>query len=408
MQSEQLVKKLNVKNRFLRQLILICLKKRENKEPSLKPQEISGANLNIRTSYSFSPYSPSFAAYRAYRSGIKIAGVCDFATTAASQEFIKSCKILGLKAVVGLELLVKSPSLGQFTAELYGINKANEEYFTSALENFRELLTKRAQAAAESINKTLNKFDMSLSFEEDVLPLIELKKDSVIMLKHVFMAEAQKIIEKYGKGQRTADFVRDELCLELEEGEYNLLCDSHDPFYQYDLLSTLRKHTSLKSDETEFPSVKTITSLAHDAGLICVYEYESRHGWLELETDATKAIEEFKLLLDKVKEEGFNAISLISREYGKKAFPLFVNAAREKEMLVVLNDKTEYPRNLFKSNPPEESRQYLEACAYAVLGNSISISECLSDGMFSDKTVIKCPSFEERLGVFSAIGRKGD
>ena len=89
MQSEQLVKKLNVKNRFLRQLILTCLKKRENSDSSLKPIDRSGANLNVHTYYSFSPYSPAFAAYMAYRSGIKIAGICDFGTVSGSKEFEK-------------------------------------------------------------------------------------------------------------------------------------------------------------------------------------------------------------------------------------------------------------------------------------------------------------------------------
>ncbi len=406
MQSEQLVKKLNVKNRFLRQLILTCLKKRENSDSSLKPIDRSGANLNVHTYYSFSPYSPAFAAYMAYRSGIKIAGICDFGTVSGSKEFEKSCKILGLSNVSGFEISARSEVLGNFSVCLYGVNKNNQEIFSSYLSDFSELLKKRAESAAGLVRNRLEKFDMSLSFEEDVLPLIDLKNGGVVTLKHVYMAEAQKIIEKYGKGKSTADFLRNDLCLDIAEGEYNLLCDANDPCYLYDLLSTLKNNSKLSLKEEDYPLAAQITAMAHDSGVIAVYEYECKYGWLELETESEKAISEFSALLDKIKGEGFNAVGLRSREYGKNALSLFVKAIKEKNMLVVLNDKTEYPRSLFKPNPPDDAKQYIETCAYAVLGNAMSICECLSDGMFSDKTLIKCPSFEERLGVFSAIGKK--
>ena len=174
----------------------------------------------------------------------------------------------------------------------------------------------------------------------------------------------------------------------------------------YDLLSTLKNNSKLSLKEEDYPLAAQITAMAHDSGAIAVYEYECKYGWLELETESEKAISEFSALLDKIKGEGFNAVGLCSREYGKNALSLFVKAIKEKNMLVVLNDKTEYPRSLFKPNPPDDAKQYIETCAYAVLGNAMSICECLSDGMFSDKTLIKCPSFEERLGVFSAIGKK--
>lgn len=406
MQSEHLINKLNCKNAFLRRLVLKNLKKLEKNDKTLQPVKTGGANLSIHTDYSFSPYSPALAAYMAYKSGMELVALCDVGTTSAANEFNACCKILDLKTICGFEVFFKSEKLGTCLASFYGINKNNAVKFEEPLKHFRDWCEERTRKALKTLNKQLKSFDIFIDYETDVQPLIKHKKGGVVTLKHLYMAEAEKIVEKCGKGKKTADFLRNELCLDITEGEYNLLCDSNNPYYLYDLLASLRgKH---RGDENlDFPAKDEFMSIAAETGVIVAYEYTCKHGWLELETEAKRPLAKFSALLDKVKDDGFNAVCLSSREYSKNALPLFINAIQEKGLLVILTDKTEYPRTCFNSAVPEQCKKYVEACSYALLGNAMSISENESEGLFTDKTLIKCPEIEKRINIFSAIGKNG-
>lgn len=407
MQSEQLIKHLNSKNVLYRKLLLALLKKTEKRNKKYGLEDNTSYNFNIRTDYSFSPYNPTMSAFMAYKAGVSVAGVCDFGTIAAANEFLSGCRTLDIFGICGFEIALKSTTLGNCTGAFYGVTKSNTALFEPMLANYREICEDRAVKATEKINKTLSKYDLCVDYEKEVYAFTRAKKNGTITLKHVFRAVAAKIIEKYGKGRSVADFLRSELCLDIDESEYNLLCDAQNPFYLYDLIAALRKYYRETGSITmEFPSVKTYTSAAADAGLIAAYEYTCKYRWLEMETESQKAVAQFSELLDKVKADGFNAVCLSVREYSKPALALFVEAVRKKELLVVLTQTNEYPRNMLGIDCPAEVKEYVENCALAIAGNTISIAECQSDGVFSDKTIIKCPSFEERVNLFASIGRK--
>ena len=407
MQSEQLIKHLNSKNGVIRKIVLSALKRAEKRDKKYKIAETSVYNFNIHTDYSFSPFSPTMAAFMAYKSGVSVAGVCDFGTVAAAKEFLSSCRTLEVFGICGFEIALKSGELGTCMATFYGINKKNVALFEGLLADFRTLCVNRAVKVTEKVNSILQKYDIVVDYEKDVFEFTRSSKNGTVTLKHVFRSVGEKIIEKYGKGRTTADFLRNELCLDIDESEYNLLCDAQNPYYIYDLIAALRKHFKESEDEMpEFPSVGSYTSIAADAGIIAAYEYTCKYRWLEIETESKKAIKEFSELLDKIKTEGFNAVCLSVREYSKSTLVTFVEAIRKKGLLVILTEKNDYPRSVFGIDCPKEVKSFVETCALAIAGNSLSIGECHSDGIFSDKTIIKCPSLEERLNLFASIGRK--
>jgi len=406
MQIERLIKKLNVRSVFLRKLILGMLKKTEKRDKKYGPDDPESYNFNIRTDYSFSPYNPTMAAFMAYKSGVSVAGICDYGTTAGCQEFFYGCKKLGIIGIGGFDAVLGSEKLGNCTASFFGVCDGDFG-FEPLLETFRINCLSRAQKATEAINGTLSKYGISIDYEKDVYKFTQSKKKGTVTLKHVFRAVGESIIQKYGKGKNTADFLRNELCLDIDESEYNLLCDHRNVYYIYDLIVALKKYFKDNDCMTVgFPDVKSYTSVADDSGVIAAYHYKCKYRWLEIETETEKTVAEFSELLDIIKAEGFNAVCLSVREYSKSALVKYIKAVKDKEMLVVLNEKSEYPHSLFGVDCPEESRAYVEACAFAIAGNALSIAECHSDGIFSDKTIIKCPSFEERLNIFASIGKK--
>ncbi|MBO7368722.1 MAG: hypothetical protein J6U25_00360, partial [Clostridia bacterium] len=49
-------------------------------------------NIQTHTIYSFSPYTPSMAAYMAYKFDLRVAGILDNYTIAGAKEFIEACE----------------------------------------------------------------------------------------------------------------------------------------------------------------------------------------------------------------------------------------------------------------------------------------------------------------------------
>ena len=105
MDREQLVLMLSHKNVKKRLKAVKLLKKFEEEDVSLVPEvNMNEGTLSLHSWYSFSPYSPSLAAYMAYKSGLGTASISDHDTLSGADEFLKACAILGLECSVGLQL----------------------------------------------------------------------------------------------------------------------------------------------------------------------------------------------------------------------------------------------------------------------------------------------------------------
>lgn len=407
MQNERLIERLNNKLKVVKKMALKELKKREKSDPSLVPgKAMHEVNLNVHTHYSFAPYSPSLAAYMAYKSGIKLACSCDYGNDSGHAEFSQACEILNLNCVRGFELTLKSPSLGECVCSFYSVSEECAQKYSKLLEEFRGVCYERAKKVCEKINKKLFKFNLSINFETDVASLVKDKKGATLTLKHLYQATSEKIIEKYGKGRKLAEFLRTTLCLDIEESSYNLLCDANNPFYIFDLISSLRNNFNGVEAGLTPPSTEQYVKIANENGAIAVYEYDAPNNWLKNQTESDKTLAEFDKIVDKAKEEGFKAISISKHNLSDEMVEKFICHLEQKQMLVVFTEKTEYPRNHFECAAPKNSVNYIQDCAYAILGNEISIAVGASEGMFGEKNLLKCPDFEQRLQIFAQIGKK--
>ena len=80
------------------------------------PRSSGEVNNHIHTVYSFSPYTPSLAAWRARRAGLAVAGSVDHDCAAAAEEMLAACSVLGIGGTTGFELrvsLADSPFAGR-------------------------------------------------------------------------------------------------------------------------------------------------------------------------------------------------------------------------------------------------------------------------------------------------------
>ncbi len=407
MQSERLIEKLNNKFAFVRKASLKELKKRERFDHSLVPdQNLHEVNMNIHTHYSFSPYSATLAAYMAYKSGIKIACDCDYGTLNGKDEFEYACKFLNISTVNGFEVTLVNNKGEEGIYAFYGITKDAEAEFLPMLEEFRKVGFKRVSNVCEKINKKLTKFDIVVDFEKEVCKIANIKKGATLTLKHLYKATSEKLIEKFNKGRALADFLRNTLCLDIEEGSYNLLCDPNNPFYVYDLISALRNNFSSVEGGLTPPALSDYLSVASKNSVIACYEYHAPNNWLKNQTESQKTIADFENLLKELNDEDIHAVSISGNNLSEKILEEFIKLAESNQMLVIFNERIEYPRNHFESSAPESIKPYLEKCAYALLGNYISASNNLEDGLYTQKTINKVTDFKQRLLIYAQIGKK--
>ena len=158
MQSEKLVEKLNNSFGFIRKIVVKDLKKRESVEPQLIPDKnLREVNLNIHTNSSFSPYTPSLAAYMAYKSGVKVACACDYGTDFANEEFIYACNALGISAINGFEVTLVDDSNKEILASFYALTPECAQEFEPLLLLFRVQCVQRAKIVCDKINKKIRK-----------------------------------------------------------------------------------------------------------------------------------------------------------------------------------------------------------------------------------------------------------
>lgn len=406
MQSEKIIEKLNSKFAFVRKMAIKELKKREQHDPLLIPDKnLHEINLNVHTNYSFSPYSPSLAAYMAYKSGVKIVCDCDYGTEYGAEEFCSACDELGISSFPGFEVTLSGGERKEHLCAIYSVTPNVMQKYRPLLESFREVCKERAMKVCEKINKKLRKFDVLLDFEKDVYNLVKNRKGATLTLKHVYMATGKKLEQKFGRGRKLAEFLRTTLCLDIQEGEYNLLCDANNPFYEYDLISALRHNFSGVEGGLTPPALTDYLEVAKECGSAVAYEYFAPENWLKNQTESQKTVQDFEQLVDVVKQKGFNTVCVFSQNLSEEIIIEFIKVLEQKQMLAVFAEKTEYPRNHFASVAPAVCREYLEKCAYALLGSYVSMKINPQDGMFSQKSIEKCPSFEDRLSMFAQIGR---
>ncbi len=406
MQNEKLIEKLNAKFAFVRKSSLAKLKKREQSDNLLVPDKnLHEVNLNIHTNNSFSPYSATLAAYMAYKSGIKVACDCDYGTLTGKEEFAYACDLLEISRFSGFEVTLRRKNGKECLVAFYGLTPESIEEFMPKLASFREVCITRVKNVCDKINKKLKKLDFYIDFNKEVLSFVKVKKGTTLTLKHLFMATALKLIEKFGRGRALAEILRTNLCLDIEEQEYNLLCDANNPFYVYDLISALRHNFSQIDGGLTPPEFSEYLEIANKHGIAIAYEYTSPNNWLKNQTDTEKTLKDFSKMVDELKAEGFNAVCISALNLNEDIVVAFTEVLKKKEMLAIYTVKTEYPRNRFDSYAPGACREYLELSAYAILGSVTSMKSVKEDGFFSQKSEEKCPDFNMRLAMFAQIGR---
>lgn len=372
------------------------------KELPLKEKEKEeSVNLQIHTSYSFSPYTPSMAAYMAYRFSLTVAGILDDYTVAGANEFIKACKTLGITYSVGMNLRCDF-GRKKCNVSLLGIAERYFDKVEKATEGLRAKQKDNLFSSIDAINRRIKKYGMEISFEKDVKPLMKKSASKVFLSKYAFYATALKIIEKFGKGEVVADLVLAE-GLELTQNEVGLLRDLTNPYYEYDLAKILLENDALLNAKKVYPSPEEVVAIGKRVGAVCCFEYDALRNRKEL--SAAEKIKYNADLVKQLKSLGFSAIAFDPTKFSELVLKQFLCEVKNAEMLALNLTKVEFPRRRFDCiRIGGEAEKTLIENAFVIVGSEMSENSKDSYGFTSETVNL---SFQDRVKLFARIGRKG-
>ena len=219
--------------------------------PALPAPDARHINNHIHSTFSFSPYSPTAAAYCARANGLCTAGIMDHDSMGGAREFIEAGEIIGIPTTVGLEFRVNMAGtplgkrrtnnpdqIGCTYMTLHAVPHGSIEFAQDVFAPLRERRNERNLAMLANVNALLEG-SPALDFKRDVLPLSEYANGGSVTERHLMFALAKKLIGVNGRGQGIVDQLS-KLGVGLSPRQKGLMLDTASPFYEFDLLGILK------------------------------------------------------------------------------------------------------------------------------------------------------------------------
>ena len=299
---------------------LAALRKLYQENEKIVPTD--AVNNHVHTWYSFSPYSPSEAIWKAYNAGLSIVGIMDHDSAAGTSEFIQAGEIVGITVTNGVECRVSMAGTalaeksinnpdqrGVAYAAMHAIPRSKIKEAQEFFEVVRQRRGLRNRRMMEKINECLAPIDIVLDYDEDVLPLSQADEGGSVTERHLLYAIALKIIDKFPTGN--------ELISALKKLEVNVseeLASEENPYRAYDLLGKLKTGLIdkfyIRATDELVPCAE-FTAFANRIGAIPAYAYL---GDVEQSVTGDKRPQSFEdsyldLLFDEIKRLGFKAVT---------------------------------------------------------------------------------------------------
>jgi len=387
-------------------------------------------NNHIHTSYSFSPYEPAMAAYRAWKAGLSIVGSIDHDSIAAADEMKAAGAAIGIATTVGFEVRTSFLDTPLADRKINSPDAAGTAYMVvhgvpaQAVEQSREFLrpinkarNNRNVQQVDAMNELLAGKGISpVSFSDDVVPLSHADEDGSITERHILSALAGKLMQEIGKGEALLTFLEDALQITPGKKQKAYLLDIDNPHYRYDLLGVLkaeflpRFYISPSSDET-IPA-RRVVQFAESINAIPAYPYlgdigESPTGDKKAEQFEDSYLEE---LFDVLTEDlQYTAVTYMPPRNTKEQLKRVQQLAKQHNLMEISGVDINSSRQKF--NCPEllePEYAHLIDSAWALVAHEKLASWKEELGLFHPQNPLAGSPLRDRLDVYAGLGRRMD
>ena len=414
---QELIKKLNGGPAETRLSALAELVKVQTEKPTPRDND---ANNHIHTIYSFSPYSPTKAAYMAYMAGLTSAGIMDHDSLSGVEEFKKACAILGLGSTCGVEVRVKfDRGFGKinhpdqancFYMAAHGIPFQNVKAFNEYLAPYRAKRNERDAKMCELITGKFGKFGVELDFEKDVKPLSQADLGGSVTERHLLYALAVKLENKFGRTDDLIKFLVNDLKLGVNDKVKGYLLDNDNEHFLYDLLGVLKADTAffyIDADE-EMPDAEEFVKVARSFGAIPAYAYLGDVGNSVTGDKKAQKFEDDFLpeLIKEIKAIGIQAVAYMPTRNTPEQLQRISKLCKENGFFEISGEDVNSSRQKFACAAlalPENA--HLITATWALIGHeAISTEKGKEFGMFAENSVAQTPDLKERVAKYAVIG----
>jgi len=426
MTAELLLQKLNAPTAQERLDALRALKAKFDSGELPMPVSCGNVNNHIHTTYSFSPYSPTSAAYHAWLNGLTTAGIMDHDSVGGCLEFVEAGKILGIATTIGMECRVSlknapfskrrfnnpdQDSVAYVT--IHGVPHQSLPIIEEFIQPLRQKRNERNRKMVDNLNTLLARGNVSVDFDKDVLPLSNHHDGGSVTERHLLFAVAHKIVERFGQGKAAADFVENGLGIALSPKQRTMLEDESYQYYAYDLLGVLKSDLVEKfyipADE-ELADVEDYIAVVKKAGAIAAYAYLGDVGDSVTGDKKTQKFEDDYLddLVAYVKQVGFDAITYMPSRNTLPQLERLMALCQKHDLFQISGEDINSPRQSFRNDKViSDPFKHLVTATWALIGHERSATQNVEDGMFSAKTKETYPDLSVRVTHFATIGKEG-
>ncbi|MFP3089453.1 PHP domain-containing protein [Treponema sp. TIM-1] len=413
---------------------LAALKDLEGKNPGIikKTGEI---NNHIHTIYSFSPYTPCMAAFKARDAGLEAAGSVDHDSIAAAEEMLAACAVLGIGGCVGFEVRVSfktgpdgkpgpfahrkinnPDSEGLVYMTVQGIPRPAIPVVRDFLKPIQAERLLRTRAMTASANELFREAGLPpLDFEEDIWNRSKAAEGGGITERHLLAAMAEKLIQTDGKGPALAEKLKTRFGLEPSPKIAGLLGAGDNPHYLFDLIGVLKSgllpRIFIQPGEKECIPAEKVTEFACSIGAIPAYAYlgdvgESPTGDKRAEKFEDSYIEE---LFDELVRRGYQALTYMPPRNTREQLLGLQKLCREQGFMEISGVDINSSRQSF--NCPEvlfPEFRHLTDTTWALIAHERLASVNPALGLFSPANPLAAEPLGKRLARYAAEGRSLD
>lgn len=385
------------------------------------------SNNHIHTCYSFSPYTPSSAAYRARIAGLTVAGSVDHDSLEAAAEMTEACRLLGLGSVTGFEIRVflgdswgdlasrklnNPDSTGILYMTVQGVPASARDSVRAFLKPIRERRLERTRNMTDAANSVLAAAGAGgIDFNRDVRGISCYDQGGSITERHLLAACSKALIEAFGKGPELVRNLQKALDLHLDAKTQARLADTNNPYLEYDLLGVLKAEflpSIFIQPSEECVTAREAVDFALDIGAIPAYAYlgdvhESPTGDKKTEKFEDDVLPE---LLAVLKQIGFPAIAYMPPRNSRAQLARVRELCAHYGFMEISGVDINQPRQSF--NCPElrlPEFSHLNTTTWALVAHEALASIEPSAGIFSTMNRYSSLQLDERLAIYARCGR---
>ncbi len=428
LEYKSIVKRLNRGNSADRQSALIQIAGLiENQKISRTANE--EVNNHVHTTFSFSPYSPTGAAFAAWSDGLQAVGLMDHDSISGADEMLEACRVVGIASTIGFEIRVNfsgtsveglrtnnpdSKNISYITVQGVPSDKFKEvERFLKPVKEERNI---RNRKEVDNLNKLTSVHGIEeIDFEKDVLGRSMNAFGGSVTERHILAALSEKLISKFGKGEPIVDFLENNFNISLSSSIKEFLLDKENPHYLYDLLGTMKGDFLLEffiqPNENECLSVSTVVDFANSIGAIPAYSYLGDVAKSPTGDKKAQAFEDSFLdkLMEEVKRIGFKAVTYMPPRNTRSQLDRIQSLCKKHNFMEISGVDINSSRQIFNCPPIlEEKNRHLIDSTWALIAHEKLAGKDEALTLFSSKNPMADLPLLERISFYNKIGRKID